>query len=225
MSSRFRARRRRADRRRLVPQARRRRRRQSAAAASPARRWSARADGRGRQRPRHRRREDLRSRLRRRPLRRARRPCVGVDRGERPRAAAHRCCERCRGEAPRAEGATRLGILGCGFQAETQAACIRAAVPTIDTSSPTAVPKRTSRTSARARRRACETHREACVDCDVVVAATTSKDPVLRGEWLQAGALVCAMGANHPEPPRAGRCRARRATFVCCDSRAGRARI
>src|SRR3954449_1271910 len=29
-------------------------------------------------------------------------------------------------------GARRLGIIGCGFQAETQVACIRAAVPTIE---------------------------------------------------------------------------------------------
>ena len=30
-------------------------------------------------------------------------------------------------------GATSLGVIGCGFQAETQVACIRAAVPSIET--------------------------------------------------------------------------------------------
>src|SRR4029450_6147172 len=29
-------------------------------------------------------------------------------------------------------GPTGLGVIGCGFQAETQVACIRAAVPTIE---------------------------------------------------------------------------------------------
>ena len=34
---------------------------------------------------------------------------------------------------------------------------------------------------------------------DVVVTITTSRDPVLRGEWLRPGALVCAAGANRIE--------------------------
>ena len=34
---------------------------------------------------------------------------------------------------------------------------------------------------------------------DVVVTITSSRDPVLRGEWLQPGALVCAAGANRIE--------------------------
>ena len=42
-----------------------------------------------------------------------------------------------------------------------------------------------------------ESHREAA-DADVVVTVTTSDDPVLRGEWLRPGALVCAVGANDP---------------------------
>jgi ornithine cyclodeaminase/alanine dehydrogenase-like protein (mu-crystallin family) len=64
-----------------------------------------------------------------------------------------------------------------------------------------------------------ETHRDAVTDRDIVVTATTSKDPVLRGEWLREGALVCAMGANYPNRRELDDVVLERATFVCCDSR------
>ncbi len=76
------------------------------------------------------------------------------------------------------EGATRLGILGCGFQAETQVACIRAAVPTIEhVVAYCRTEANLEEFCARVGAEPAETHREACVDSDVVVAATTSKDP------------------------------------------------
>ena len=54
---------------------------------------------------------------------------------------------------------------------------------------------------------------------DVVVTITTSRDPVLRGEWLQPGALVCAAGANRIQLRELDNAVLERATFVCCDSR------
>jgi len=50
------------------------------------------------------------------------------------------------------------------------------------------------------------------------VTATTSKDPVLRGEWLREGALVCAIGANDPRRRELDNVVLERAAFVCCDS-------
>ena len=54
---------------------------------------------------------------------------------------------------------------------------------------------------------------------DVVVTATTSRDPVLRGDWLSEGALVCAIGANDPRARELDNVVLQRASFVCCDSR------
>lgn len=54
--------------------------------------------------------------------------------------------------------------------------------------------------------------------CDVVVAATTSPDPVLRGEWLGPGALVVAAGALEPGARELDNVVLRRSAFVCCDS-------
>ena len=117
-------------------------------------------------------------------------------------------------------GARRLGIIGCGFQAETQVACIRAAVPTIEH---VVVYCRTEAKleefCARIGAEPAESHREAVSDSDIVVTATTSKDPVLRGEWLRDGALVCAVGANRPSRRELDDVVLERATFVSCDSR------
>ena len=54
---------------------------------------------------------------------------------------------------------------------------------------------------------------------DIVVTVTTSKDPVLRGEWLRPGALVCAVGANRIESRELDNAVVERAAFVCCDSK------
>jgi ornithine cyclodeaminase/alanine dehydrogenase-like protein (mu-crystallin family) len=48
---------------------------------------------------------------------------------------------------------------------------------------------------------------------------TTSRDPVLRGEWLRPGALVCAVGANEARRRELDNVVLERAAFVCCDSR------
>ena len=47
---------------------------------------------------------------------------------------------------------------------------------------------------------------------------TTSRDPVLRGEWLKPGALVCAVGANDRRARELDNAVLERASFVCCDS-------
>jgi ornithine cyclodeaminase/alanine dehydrogenase-like protein (mu-crystallin family) len=115
--------------------------------------------------------------------------------------------------------ARSLGVIGCGWQAESQVASIRAAVPSIDRV--VAYCRNEKRLKAFCKRVGAEpgeTHRDAG-ELDVVVTATTSKDPVLRGEWLRQGALVCAVGANDPSRRELDNVVLERASFVCCDSR------
>jgi ornithine cyclodeaminase/alanine dehydrogenase-like protein (mu-crystallin family) len=116
-------------------------------------------------------------------------------------------------------GARTLGIIGCGWQAEAQVDAIRTAVPTIERvvafcRTPETLHAFCSKTGAEPG----ESHRDAG-EQDIVVTATSSRDPVLRGEWLRDGALVCAMGANRPEARELDNVVLERATFVCCDSR------
>jgi ornithine cyclodeaminase/alanine dehydrogenase-like protein (mu-crystallin family) len=117
------------------------------------------------------------------------------------------------------EGAISLGVIGCGRQAETQIAAIRAALTGVAT---TVVfcrdPRRREAFANAVGAEAAESHQEAAAQ-DVVVTITTSKDPVLRGEWLQPGALVCAAGANVPQHRELDNAVLERAAFVCCDSR------
>jgi ornithine cyclodeaminase/alanine dehydrogenase len=116
------------------------------------------------------------------------------------------------------EGAASLGVIGCGRQAETQIAAVRAVLPEI---SSTVVfcrdPERRASFAHRMAAEPAESHQEAAAQ-DVVVTITTSRDPVLRGEWLRPGALVCAAGANVPSNRELDNTVLERAAFVCCDS-------
>jgi len=116
-------------------------------------------------------------------------------------------------------GAATLGVIGCGWQAQSQIACIRLAVPAIERV--VVYCRDAAKLSEFCRVNGCEaaeTNRDAAA-CDIVVTATTSKDPVLRGEWLHEGALVCAVGANDPAKRELDNAVLERAAFVCCDSR------
>jgi ornithine cyclodeaminase/alanine dehydrogenase-like protein (mu-crystallin family) len=116
------------------------------------------------------------------------------------------------------ESTASLGVIGCGWQARSQVACIREALPGI--ARVVAYCRSEERLEEFCREtgaEAGESHRDAA-DQDVVITVTTSRDPVLRGEWLRAGALVCAIGANDARHRELDNVVLERAAFVCCDS-------
>ena len=116
-------------------------------------------------------------------------------------------------------GARTLGVVGCGFQAETQVAAIRAAIPSIEeVVAYCRTPERLRRFCDAVGAEPAEEQRDVGAQ-DIVVTATTSRDPVLRGDWLSPGALVCAIGANDPGARELDDAVLERAAFVCCDSR------
>jgi ornithine cyclodeaminase/alanine dehydrogenase-like protein (mu-crystallin family) len=116
------------------------------------------------------------------------------------------------------EDARTLGVIGCGWQAESQVACIREALPGIEQ---VVAYCRTEKSLLafcdKVGAKAGESHRDPAQQ-DVVVTVTTSTDPVLRGEWLQPGALICAVGANQPKSRELDNVVLERAVLVCCDS-------
>jgi ornithine cyclodeaminase/alanine dehydrogenase-like protein (mu-crystallin family) len=115
-------------------------------------------------------------------------------------------------------GAVSLGVIGCGGQAETQVTCIRAALPHIERVVAYCRTERNLKAFCKkVGAEPAESHRDAA-DQDIVVTMTTSLDPVVRGEWLRPGALVCAAGANNGVSRELDNVVLERASFVCCDS-------
>jgi alanine dehydrogenase len=116
-------------------------------------------------------------------------------------------------------GARTLGVLGCGHQAETQVACVRAAVPSIEhVVAYCRTPEKLAAFCERMGAEPGESHRDAALN-DVVVTITSSRDPVVRGEWLAPGTLVVAAGANIVSRRELDNAVLQRASFVCCDWR------
>lgn len=97
------------------------------------------------------------------------------------------------------KNATKVGIVGSGYQAETQVHSIAAvrALTEIRVWSRSA-----EKRAAFAAKfpgmpvRAVETAREAVEGMDIVVTATSSKDPVLESDWIAPGTHINAMGSN-----------------------------
>jgi alanine dehydrogenase len=116
------------------------------------------------------------------------------------------------------EGAASLGIIGCGWQAESQVESIRSVLPIERVVAYCRNEERLTEFCSRTGAEAAEYNRDAA-EQDIVVTVTTSRDPVLRGEWLRPGALVCAVGANRLEARELDNALVERATFVCCDSK------
>lgn len=118
------------------------------------------------------------------------------------------------------EDARTLGVIGAGRHAEWQVRCIRHVLPQVDdvvayARSPESLHHFAKRIDARVG----EYYRDVA-EQDIVVTATSSADPVLRGEWLRAGTLVCAAGAECLERRELDNAVLQRVSFVCCDSKA-----
>jgi ornithine cyclodeaminase/alanine dehydrogenase-like protein (mu-crystallin family) len=113
-------------------------------------------------------------------------------------------------------GAASLGVIGCGRQGAAHVVALREALPLQRV---VAHCRDEARRDDFCRRLGCEpgTAAEAGAQ-DVVVTATTAREPVLRGAWLRPGALVLAIGANDPDARELDDDVLRRADLVCTDS-------
>jgi alanine dehydrogenase len=95
-------------------------------------------------------------------------------------------------------GASSLGVIGCGRQAASHVTALRAQLPSLTR---VVVYCRDDRSrESFCREHGCEAAVSAsdAAGCDIVVTATTSVTPVVRGDWVRDGALVVAVGANDP---------------------------
>ena len=122
------------------------------------------------------------------------------------------------------EDANTLGIYGAGWQAESQLEAI-AAVRDLERVIVYSRREESRKTFAEkmGERLGMEVETTHSADepaaQDIVVTATSSREPVLLGEWLRPGAHVNAAGSNFLFKSEIDREVVRRASFVCVDSR------
>lgn len=122
------------------------------------------------------------------------------------------------------QDASTVGLIGAGWQAESQvqAVCVARSIRVIRCYSRDA-----ERRSAFARKmsaqlgvdvNAVDSAEAAVRGADIVITVTSSREPVLHGEWLKPGVHVNAVGANRAEARELDDAVLSRSVIVCVDS-------
>ena len=119
--------------------------------------------------------------------------------------------------------ASTVGILGSGWQAESQleAACVARQIERAFVFSPN--PQHRQEFAEKMSRRlgievtAVDAPRQAVEQIPIVITATTSNVPVFEGAWLTTQTLVCAVGSNWLQKTEIDTTTLTRAALVVCD--------
>jgi len=91
----------------------------------------------------------------------------------------------------------KVGIIGSGFQAQTQLDAVRAVREIRSVKVWSRSEEKRYQFAAANNAVATKYAEEAIEEADIVITATSSKDPVLESDWVSRPVLVSAMGANH----------------------------
>jgi ornithine cyclodeaminase/alanine dehydrogenase-like protein (mu-crystallin family) len=95
--------------------------------------------------------------------------------------------------------AGKVGIIGTGFQAASQLAAMRGVRQIRSVKVWGRNEERRNQFAQQHNAVATKYAEEAVADADIVITATSSKDPVLESDWISRPAFLCAMGANHAD--------------------------
>ena len=115
------------------------------------------------------------------------------------------------------DGASALGVIGCGRQAASHVAALREVLPSLERV--LVYCRDEQQLAAFCAEHGCEpADARTTAACDIVVTATTSREPVLHGEWLRPGATVIAIGANDLASRELDDAVLERASLICTDS-------
>lgn len=91
---------------------------------------------------------------------------------------------------------TTMAIIGSGMQARAQVQAMRAALPIHEVRVWSRNPDNAKKFADDLDCRATETAEDAVRGAQVVVTATTAKDPVIAANWIEPGTFIAAMGSN-----------------------------
>jgi ornithine cyclodeaminase/alanine dehydrogenase-like protein (mu-crystallin family) len=121
-------------------------------------------------------------------------------------------------------GAATLGLIGSGFQAWTQLEAVAAVRRLGEVRVWSRSAERCAAFAGRAAQAlglnavAVSSAEAAARGADIVVTATSAKDPVIEAAWVAADALVCAVGSNNPARRELPAALLERAVLVAADS-------
>lgn len=120
--------------------------------------------------------------------------------------------------------ADSLGLIGCGWQAESQLLAVSAVRPLRRVAVYSRDPDRRRAFAERMSSQLgievlpVDSAQAAVSDMSIVVTATSSRDPVLHGDWLAPGTLVCAIGSNWLHKAEVDVATVERTHVIVCDS-------
>jgi ornithine cyclodeaminase/alanine dehydrogenase-like protein (mu-crystallin family) len=120
--------------------------------------------------------------------------------------------------------ASILGMIGSGFQAETQLEAVAAVRSLRQVRVYSRSPENRNSFARRMSERlglhieAVDTAEQAVRECDIVVTVTNARQPVLEGAWLAAGCHVNAAGTNQPNRQEIDTEAVARSALVAVDS-------
>jgi alanine dehydrogenase len=120
-----------------------------------------------------------------------------------------------------APAASSLAVIGSGFQAQSQIDAIRCVRDLKDIRVWSRTPEKREAFAHKNGGRAVETAEEAVRGADIVVTATSSKDPVIQDEWIahgERGMHINAMGSNREQRRELPSRLVHRADLIAVDS-------
>jgi ornithine cyclodeaminase/alanine dehydrogenase-like protein (mu-crystallin family) len=121
-------------------------------------------------------------------------------------------------------GSQTVGLIGSGFQARTQLEAVTAALPIRRVKVWSRSPERRRHFAEDFSRRseylieAAATAEEAVRGADILITATSSRDPVVEDSWISRGTHINAMGSNQAKRRELPAETVRRADWVVVDS-------
>ncbi len=122
------------------------------------------------------------------------------------------------------DGAEQVGLIGTGWQAESQLAAVAAALPIKRAFCYSRDESKRNDFAARMQAEleievtAVQSAREAVNERPVVITATTSRQPVIESDWISPGTFIAAVGSNWLEKAEIDVATIQRSDMVVCDS-------
>lgn len=114
--------------------------------------------------------------------------------------------------------ADTLGVIGAGFQAQSQVQAIRAIRPIRTVRVWSRKAEKRDKFAAEMNATVAASAEEAVKGAQIVVTATWSKDPVLEDSWIGPGVHINAMGSNMPNRRELPEALVKRASVIAVDA-------